>query len=88
MVTMPEYESWLREVRAALASINMPLEEWQEQWAFDFEDQYKTGTNPNEAAEKANRFWWYKQNKALYRDCQQAPNCWLPRDHQGKCQPL
>jgi hypothetical protein len=88
MSTDLTYESWLREVRATLASINMLLEDWQKQWAFDFEGQYSAGASPNEAAERANRFWWYKQNKVLKRECLQTPNCWLPREHSGDCQPV
>jgi hypothetical protein len=87
MAIMPEYENWLREVKAALASINMLFDDWQEQWEFDFEGQHRAGAEPSEAAERANRFWWYKQNKALRRDCL-TPNCWLPREHQGECQPV
>jgi hypothetical protein len=29
-----------------------------------------------------------QQNKSLKQDCTETPNCWLPRDHQGKCQPV
>ena len=37
---------------------------------------------------KANRFWWHEQNKSLKQDCRSTPNCWLPRGHQGPCQPV
>ncbi len=30
------YETWLDRVRAALNSINMPMEDWQQSWPFDF----------------------------------------------------
>lgn len=44
---MPEYESWLREVRAKLASINMPLEDWQEQrGCLILENQFHAGRPP------------------------------------------
>lgn len=82
------YEVWLDQVRDALRSINMPVEDWQKIWAFDFAAEYERGTNPDAAAMKANRFWWREQNKSLQKDCQKTPTCWLPRDHQGECQPV
>jgi len=82
------YEVWLDQVKDALRSINMQMEDWQGIWSFDFDTEYKAGTNPDDAAMKANRFWWREQNKSLKKDCQKTPRCWLPRDHQGECQPL
>ena len=82
------YESWLNEVRATLDSINMHMEDWQKNWPFNFEHEFRAGTDPSKAAEKANRFWWREQNKALHEECRATANCWLPRGHQGQCQPL
>jgi hypothetical protein len=82
------YESWLKEVQEALATINMPLVDWQSHWAFDFSREFSAGTNPNDAAKKANQFWWFHQNKAIGQDCRKTPNCWLPRNHQADCEPL
>jgi hypothetical protein len=82
------YEAWLDQVRDALRSINMPMEDWQGVWPFDFSCEHNAGTMPDEVARKANRYWWHQQNKSLNQDCQKVPNCWLPRDHQGKCQPV
>ena len=82
-----EYDIWLNEVRDALHSINMHVEDWQGVWPFDFSAEYKAGTNPDTAAIKANRFWWREQNKSLKKDCQKTPGCGLPRGHQGECQP-
>jgi hypothetical protein len=81
------YEVWLDQVKDALRSINMQIEDWQGIWSFDFDAEYKAGTNPDAAAMKANRFWWREQNKSLKRDCQKTPGCWLPEGHQGDCQP-
>jgi hypothetical protein len=81
------YEVWLDQVRDALRSINMPMEDWQKIWAFDFAAEYQRGTNPDAAAMKANRFWWSEQNKSLKKDCREKPGCWLPRGHAGECQP-
>ena len=81
------YETWLDEVRGALRSINMPLEEWQAIWPFDFAAEHKAGTNAGDSAMKANRFWWHHQNKSMGQDCDRLPGCWLPRGHQGDCQP-
>jgi hypothetical protein len=82
------YEVWLDQVRDALRSINMAMEDWQPIWSFDFPREHKAGTTPDDAAMKANRFWWWEQNKSLKQDCQKTPNCWLPRDHQDACQPI
>jgi hypothetical protein len=82
------YDVWLDRVREALRSINMQLEDWQSIWSFDFSAEYKAGANPDAAAMKANRFWWREQNKSLKTDCQETLGCWLPRGHQGECQPV
>ena len=81
------YEIWLEEVKDALRSINMTMDDWQGVWPFDFSAQYKAGTKPDDAAMKANRYWWREQNKSLKQDCRLTLDCWLPRDHQGDCQP-
>jgi hypothetical protein len=82
-----KFEDWLGEVREALNSINMPMDDWQKSWAFDFKREYEAGVNPDQAAQRANRFWWLRQNAAIKQDCRVVPNCWLPRGHQGECQP-
>jgi hypothetical protein len=85
---LERFETWLDQVRAALDSINMPFEEWQRSWNFDFQREYKAGSSAVKAAEKANRFWWYEQNKALRQECDKTAQCWLPRGHQGVCEPV
>jgi hypothetical protein len=82
------YEQWLSQVRQALDSINMPMDDWQRTWPFAFRDEHAQGTSPNDAAMKANRYWWHEQNKSLKQDCRLTPDCWLPRGHQGECQPV
>lgn len=69
------YEVWLDQVKDALRSINMQMEDWQSNWSFDFDAEYKAGTNPDAAAMKANRFWWREQNKSLKKDCQKTVGC-------------
>jgi hypothetical protein len=32
---------------------NMPMEKWQQAWAFDFAAEYSAGTDPRRAADKA-----------------------------------
>jgi hypothetical protein len=86
-VTYAAYESWLKEVEEALSSINMPMEDWQKIWAFDFRREFDAQATANEAAMRANQYWWQQQNKAIGQDCHKTANCWLPRDHQGECQP-
>ena len=83
-----DYTTWLNDVRSAVDSMNMRMDAWQERWPFDFEREYKKGTDPNAAAEKANRFWWHEQNKAIDQNCLKMPDCWLPRNHSGDCQPV
>jgi len=65
----------------------MPMDDWQSIWSFDFKGEHDRGTSPDDAAAKANRFWWYQQNKSMGRECDKVPGCWLPRSHQGNCQP-
>jgi len=81
------YDVWLDQVRDALRSINMSMDDWQSMWAFDFAAEYERGTNPDSTAMKANRFWWSAQNKSIGRACEKIPGCWLPKGHQGECQP-
>jgi len=83
-----DYEQWLAGVRTALDSVNMPMDDWQSQWPFDFRVAYDAGTQPDDAAMQANRHWWREQNKSLKQDCRQTDDCWLPRGHRGDCQPV
>ena len=82
------YDDWIKKVEEALSSINMSIDDWQSRWSFDFRAEYESGTDAEDAAMKANRFWWLEQNKSLRRDCRSTPNCWLPRGHEGACQPV
>ena len=82
-----KYEVWLDQVKDALRSINMRVEDWQPAWPFDFKSQYEAGIPADAAAMKANRFWWHQQNKSMGRDCVRLPGCWLPTGHQSECQP-
>jgi hypothetical protein len=81
------YDHWLDQVRDALRSINMSMDDWQPVWRFDFPGEHDKGTDPHDAAMKANRFWWYQQNKSLRQDCDKVPGCWLLRGHRDECQP-
>lgn len=82
------YQTWLEHVENALSSINMSMRDWQKNFFFDFESEHRAGTDPHAAAEKANRFWWRAQNKALNQECRKSPDCWLPGGHQEDCQPV
>jgi len=82
------YNKWIADIHEALRSINMSMDDWQSRWPFDFEAEYKAGTKADDAAMKANRFWWFEQNKSLKQNCRLTPNCWLPSGHQGTCQPV
>jgi hypothetical protein len=87
-VTVSTYEEWLMGVRDALTSMNMAIEDWQSIWPFDFRAEHDRGTEPDATALKANRFWWYQQNKSMRRECLQTANCWLPREHHGSCESI
>jgi hypothetical protein len=63
------YEDWINKVEEALNSINMSMADWQGRWPFDFHAEYESGTDADNAAMKANRFWWLQQNKSLRRNC-------------------
>ncbi len=83
---MPDsYAQWMKEVRAVLDSLIMPMADWQEIGAFDYRSEYDAGVKPNDAATKANRHWWREWNKSLKQECRQTQDCWLPRGHQGRC---
>jgi len=82
------YEEWVKQVSAAFESLTLPMEDWQAIGAFDFRAEYDAGINPTDAAAKANRHWWHEWNKSLNQDCRQSNDCWLPRGHQGQCQPV
>jgi hypothetical protein len=80
------YEDWLGKVKEALSTINMPMDDWQAIWPFDFREEYQAGEGADRAAMKANRFWWRQQNKSLKQECQRGLDCCLPSGHQGPCQ--
>jgi hypothetical protein len=80
------YDTWIQDVGAALRSINMPMEDWQKSWAFDFRSEFSAGTPANDAAMKANKYWWYRQNQPMGQDCQKTANCLPPCNHSGDCE--
>ena len=55
------YERWMDGVRAALNEINMALEGWQDIWPFNFRREFDAGVSADDAAMKANKFWWREQ---------------------------
>jgi hypothetical protein len=81
-----EFQQWFSEVRDCLGSINMAMADWQSVWPFDFRHEYDNGTAPLQTAEKANRYWWWRQNQARQQECRRTTDCWLPSGHQGQCQ--
>ena len=86
---MPEpYEEWMKQVGVAFDSLNMPMADWQLLGSFDYRGEYEAGLSPEQAARKANRYWWLEWHKSLKQDCRQTNGCWLPRGHQGECEPI
>jgi len=82
------YEQWMSEVRAAFDSLDMPMADWQVIGFFDYRREFDAGIKPQDAATKANRHWWHEWNKSLKQHCPETKDCWLPRGHQGQCQPV
>jgi len=54
----PDYTTWLSEVRATLASMNMEMDAWRKNWAYDFRRDYDAGVSAYDAAMHAHTFWW------------------------------
>lgn len=79
---------WVANVRAVLDSFGMPLDVWQKAWSFDFDSEYRSGASAPAAANKANRFWWREHNRSLNEECRASRDCWLPYDHQGRCETI
>ena len=82
------YEEWMKEVRAAFDLLDMPMADWQVIGVFDYRGEYEARAKPEEAAQKANRYWWQEWNKSLNQECLNSKDCWLPRGHEGECQPV
>jgi len=40
------HERWLDDVKEALRSINMPFDDWQSRWRFDFQREFDSGRRP------------------------------------------
>jgi len=78
----------MKQVHAAFEKMHMPMADWQVIGAFDYRKQFDAGVKAADAAMKANRHWWHDWNKSLKQDCRQTNDCWLPRGHQGECQPV
>ncbi len=59
-ITRTEYRTWLGDVRAILASMDMDMETWQGNWPYDFRHEYQAGTATRDAAVRAYDFWWQR----------------------------
>ena len=56
----------MTDVKEALASINMPFDQWQGAFPYpDFLKDYEAGISPSESAAWANRHYWAEQDKVL-----------------------
>jgi len=55
-----DYETWLGEVKAALARMNTEMQAWQDNWKFDFRREYESGCKPEATAVRAYDFWWQR----------------------------
>lgn len=81
------YEGWLQQVKEGLMSIDMPMEEWQSVWPFNFSRQHRAGTSPADTAGMANRYCWHQQKKSMAHDCDKLPPAGCHEDNQRDCQP-
>jgi len=72
---MPDaYELWLDQVRDALRSINMHIEEWQGVWPFDFSAEHEAGSNPRRHCNES--------QSLLVASAKQVSEAELPEDAQ------
>jgi hypothetical protein len=53
-----DYKAWVTDVQVALASMNMDMDAWQQNWEFDFRKEYECDCEPGDAALHAHDFWW------------------------------
>lgn len=58
------FQIWLSEVGAALQSINMPMEQWQRTFPYNFPADFYAGIQPADAAKRANDHYWTQQEDA------------------------
>lgn len=56
--TTLDYETWLDEVGDVLTGMDVDMDLWQENWAYDFRCEYEAGTPADIAATRAHDFWW------------------------------
>ncbi len=58
LATVPDYAAWLSAVRSALLAKNMKLDDWQQNWTYDFRRDFELGMTPRDAALHACELWW------------------------------
>jgi len=61
LMTISAFDDWMAEVRSALESINMSIEDWQGIWPFDFQSEHAKGIAPAGAAEKLLASAWSRR---------------------------
>src|ERR1019366_6074562 len=66
------YEKWLKDVQTALRSINMPFDDWQKLWRFDFQREFNAGVKADDAAVKG--------QPLLVARAEQVAEAGLPKD--------
>jgi len=57
-IPRPDFQTWLREVRNILLSMDTDMDQWQGNWRFDFYREYEAGAPALTAAAHAHAFWW------------------------------
>ncbi len=58
LTVQTDYETWVSDVRNVLASTQMDLEVWQENWLYDLRKDYEAGVSAADAAARAHEYWW------------------------------
>lgn len=58
LAVLPDYGTWLVEVRTVLAAMQMEMANCQDNWEFDFRKEYDRGSSARDAALRAHDFWW------------------------------
>lgn len=58
LTVQTDYETWVSDVRNVLASTQMDLEVWQDNWLYDLRKDYEASVSAPNAAARAHEYWW------------------------------
>jgi hypothetical protein len=81
------YEIWLEQVKDALRSINIPMEDWQSIWPFDFWGEHDMGRRQTKQQWKRIAIFGISKTNPWIRTARKHPIVGCLGVHQGDCQP-